>query len=167
MFHVNGDDIEAVVQTLDIALRYRQQYSRDVFVDLLCYRKYGHNEGDEPKFTQPKLYKLIANHPNPGNIFNGNILMSRLLVKKKACKWKKNSMICFKKHVNDAKQIEKAKITNFLEDVWSDYRKSNSEDFQTSPDTSVNKETLIKLAKKLNYLPDGKKYFRKIVKLFE
>ena len=69
--------------------------------------------------------------------------------------------------LNDAKQIEKAKITNFLEDVWSDYRKSNFEDFQTSPDTSVNKETLIKLAKKLNHLPEGKKYFRKIVKLFD
>tara|TARA_B100001093_G_scaffold140017_1_gene132604 strand:+ start:1 stop:1293 length:1293 start_codon:yes stop_codon:yes gene_type:complete len=69
--------------------------------------------------------------------------------------------------LNDAKQIEKAKITNFLEDVWSGYRKSNAEDFQTSPDTSVNKKRLIKLAKKLNHLPEGKKYFRKIVKLFD
>ena len=60
VFHVNGDDVEAVIQVMQIALEYRQEFNRDVFVDLLCYRKYGHNEGDEPKFTQPALYKAIA-----------------------------------------------------------------------------------------------------------
>ena len=74
VFHVNGDDIEAVVQTIVIALRYRQEFSRDVFVDLLCYRKYGHNEGDEPKFTQPKLYKAIASHPNPREIYLNQLI---------------------------------------------------------------------------------------------
>ena len=167
VFHVNGDDIEAVVQTLDIALRYRQQYSRDVFVDLLCYRKYGHNEGDEPKFTQPKLYKLIANHPNPREIYLKRLIDEQVVSEEEGMQMEKEFDDMLQERLNDAKQIEKAKITNFLEDVWSDYRKSNSEDFQTSPDTSVNKETLIKLAKKLNYLPEGKKYFRKIVKLFD
>ena len=167
VFHVNGDDIEAVVQTLDIALRYRQQYSRDVFVDLLCYRKYGHNEGDEPKFTQPKLYKLIANHPNPREIYLKRLIDEQVVSEEEGIQMEKEFDDMLQERLNDAKQIEKAKITNFLEDVWSDYRKSNSEDFQTSPDTSVNKETLIKLAKKLNHLPEGKKYFRKIVKLFD
>ena len=167
VFHVNGDDIEAVVQTLDIALRYRQQYSRDVFVDLLCYRKYGHNEGDEPKFTQPKLYKLIANHPNPREIYLKRLIDEKVVSEEEGIRMEKEFDDMLQERLNDAKQIEKAKITNFLEDVWSDYRKSNSKDFQTSPDTSVNKETLIKLAKKLNHLPDGKKYFRKIVKLFD
>ena len=167
VFHVNGDDIEAVVQTLDIALRYRQQYSRDVFVDLLCYRKYGHNEGDEPKFTQPKLYKLIANHPNPREIYLKRLIDEQVVSEEEGMQMEKEFDDMLQERLNESKQIEKAKITNFLEDVWSDYRKSNSEDFQTSPDTSVNKETLIKLAKKLNYLPDGKKYFRKIVKLFD
>ncbi|MFL2564772.1 MAG: 2-oxoglutarate dehydrogenase E1 component [Parvicellaceae bacterium] len=167
VFHVNGDDIEAVVQTLDIALRYRQQYSRDVFVDLLCYRKYGHNEGDEPKFTQPKLYKLIANHPNPREIYLKRLIDEQVVSEEEGMQMEKEFDDMLQERLNDAKQIEKAKITNFLEDVWSDYRKSNSEDFQTSPDTSVNKETLIKLAKKLNHLPEGKKYFRKIVKLFD
>tara|TARA_A100001015_G_scaffold237109_1_gene269621 strand:+ start:571 stop:3297 length:2727 start_codon:yes stop_codon:yes gene_type:complete len=167
VFHVNGDDIEAVVQTLDIALRYRQQYSRDVFVDLLCYRKYGHNEGDEPKFTQPKLYKLIANHPNPREIYLKRLIDEKVVSEQEGIRMEKEFDDMLQERLNDAKQIEKAKITNFLEDVWSDYRKSNSKDFQTSPDTSVNKETLIKLAKKLNHLPDGKKYFRKIVKLFD
>ena len=167
VFHVNGDDIEAVVQTLDIALRYRQQYSRDVFVDLLCYRKYGHNEGDEPKFTQPKLYKLIAKHPNPREIYLKRLIDEHVVSEEEGIRMEKEFDDMLQERLNDAKQIEKAKITNFLEDVWSDFRKSNSEDFQKSPDTSVNKKILIKLAKKLNHLPEGKKYFRKIVKLFD
>ena len=69
MFHVNGDDVEAVVQTMQMAMEYRQHFKSDVFIDLLGYRKYGHNEGDEPKFTQPKLYKAIAKHPNPREIY--------------------------------------------------------------------------------------------------
>ena len=69
VFHVNADDVEAVVQTVRIALAYRQEFGRDVFIDLLGYRKYGHNEGDEPKFTQPKLYKAIAKHPNARELY--------------------------------------------------------------------------------------------------
>jgi len=68
-FHVNADDAEAVVQVMRIALAYRQRWKRDVYVDLLGYRKYGHNEGDEPMFTQPQLYKAISGHPNPLKIY--------------------------------------------------------------------------------------------------
>ena len=69
VLHVNGDDVEAVVHSLQFAVEYRQKYHKDIFIDLLCYRKYGHNEGDEPRFTQPKLYQLIAKHPNPREIY--------------------------------------------------------------------------------------------------
>ena len=167
VFHVNGDDIEAVVQTLDIALRYRQEYSRDVFVDLLCYRKYGHNEGDEPKFTQPKLYKIIANHPNPREIYLKKLIDEKVVSDQEGSQMEKEFDDMLQERLDDAKQIEKAKITNFLEDVWSKFRKSNIEDFKSSPVTSVPKKKLFELGKKLNHLPDGKKYFRKIVKLFD
>ena len=167
VFHVNGDDIEAVVQTLDIALRYRQEYSRDVFVDLLCYRKYGHNEGDEPKFTQPKLYKLIANHPNPREIYLKRLIDEKVVSEQEGIQMENEFDDMLQERLDDAKQIEKAKITNFLEDVWSKFRKSNIEDFKISPDTSVSKKKLLELGKKLNHLPEGKKYFRKIVKLFD
>ena len=167
VFHVNGDDIEAVVQTLDIALRYRQEYSRDVFVDLLCYRKYGHNEGDEPKFTQPKLYKIIANHPNPREIYLKKLIDEKVVSDQEGSQMEKEFDDMLQERLDDAKQIEKAKITNFLEDVWSKFRKSNIEDFKSSPVTSVPKKKLLELGKKLNHLPDGKKYFRKIVKLFD
>ena len=167
VFHVNGDDIEAVVQTLDIALRYRQEYSRDVFVDLLCYRKYGHNEGDEPKFTQPKLYKIIANHPNPREIYLKRLIDEKVVSDQEGSQMEKEFDDMLQERLDDAKQIEKAKITNFLEDVWSKFRKSNIEDFKSSPVTSVSKKKLLELGKKLNHLPNGKKYFRKIVKLFD
>ena len=79
VFHVNGDDVEAVVQTMEMALEYRQKFNRDVVVDLLCYRKYGHNEGDEPKFTQPKLYKTIAKHPNPRDIYLSELVVQGVM----------------------------------------------------------------------------------------
>jgi 2-oxoglutarate dehydrogenase E1 component len=167
VFHVNGDDIEAVVQTLDIALRYRQEYSRDVFVDLLCYRKYGHNEGDEPKFTQPKLYKIIANHPNPREIYLKKLVDENVMNIEEGNQMEKEFDDMLQERLNDAKQIEKAKITNFLEEVWTDFRKSSPNDFINSPPTGVEKNKLLLIAKKMNSLPEGKKYFRKIVKLFD
>jgi 2-oxoglutarate dehydrogenase E1 component len=167
VFHVNGDDIEAVVQTLDIALRYRQEFSRDVFVDLLCYRKYGHNEGDEPKFTQPKLYKIIANHPNPREIYLKKLIDENVVNIEEGNQMEKEFDDMLQERLNDAKQIEKAKITNFLEDVWIGFRKSSPKDFENSPLTSVKESKLLELAKKMNSLPEGKKYFRKIVKLFD
>ncbi|MDG1689570.1 MAG: 2-oxoglutarate dehydrogenase E1 component [Flavobacteriales bacterium] len=167
VFHVNGDDIEAVVQTLDIALRYRQEYSRDVFVDLLCYRKYGHNEGDEPKFTQPKLYKIIANHPNPREIYLKKLVDENVVNIEEGNQMEKEFDDMLQERLDDAKQIEKAKITNFLEEVWTDFRKSKINDFKNSPPTGVEKSKLLLLAKKMNSLPEGKKYFRKIIKLFD
>jgi 2-oxoglutarate dehydrogenase E1 component len=167
VFHVNGDDIEAVVQTLDIALRYRQEYSRDVFVDLLCYRKSGHNEGDEPKFTQPKLYKIIANHPNPREIYLKKLVDENVVSIEEGNQMEKEFDDMLQQRLDDAKQIEKAKITNFLEEVWTDFRKSKRNDFENSPPTGVEKSKLLLLAKKMNSLPAGKKYFRKIVKLFD
>src|SRR6185436_314185 len=74
VFHVNGDDVEALVYTIRLALEYRQKFHRDVFIDILGYRKYGHNEGDEPRFTQPLLYKAIAKHPNPREIYIEKLL---------------------------------------------------------------------------------------------
>ena len=167
VFHVNGDDVEAVVQTMEIAIRYRQEFSRDVFIDLLCYRKYGHNEGDEPKFTQPKLYKLIAKHPNPREIYLKRLIDEKVISVQEGKDMEKAFDDMLQDRLDEAKQIEKAKITNFLEDVWKDFRKSNEKDFRKSIDTGIPKDKLIQLGHQLNKLPDGRNYFRKIVKLFD
>ena len=167
VFHVNGDDIEAVVQTIQIALRYRQEFGRDVFIDLLCYRKYGHNEGDEPKFTQPKLYKAIAKHPNPREIYLKKLIDENVISSNEGKSMEDDFDAMLQDRLVEAKQIEKAKVTDFLEEKWKDFRKANLTDFHQSPITGIDKELILDLAQKLNQLPPGKKYFRKIVKLFK
>ena len=83
VLHINGDDVEAVVHAINFAAAYRQKFKKDVFIDLLCYRKYGHNEGDEPRFTQPKLYQKIAKHPNPREIYNQKLTFTGFIFIKK------------------------------------------------------------------------------------
>ena len=167
VFHVNGDDIEAVVQTTQIALEYRQKFNRDVFIDLLCYRKYGHNEGDEPKFTQPKLYKTISKHPNPRQIYVKQLIEEGILDAAQASKMEKEFDDLLQDRLAEAKQLKKAHITDFLEEEWKDMRKSTDKDFLNSPKTGYTKKKLLELGKKMASLPEGKKYFRKIVKLMD
>ena len=79
VLHVNSDDVEAVVHAITFALDYRMKFKRDVFIDLLGYRKYGHNEGDEPRFTQPKLYKAISKHSNPMEIYSKKLIEDKII----------------------------------------------------------------------------------------
>jgi 2-oxoglutarate dehydrogenase E1 component len=167
VFHVNGDDVEAVVQTMQIALEYRQRFNRDVFVDLLCYRKYGHNEGDEPKFTQPKLYKTISKHPSPREIYLDKLVSEGVMNKAEGAEMKKEFDDMLQERLEEAKQIEKAKISDFLAELWEGFRPATEDDFHSSPETGVDKKVLLDLAAKITDLPEGKNYFRKIVKLFK
>lgn len=167
VFHVNGDDVEAVVQTMIMALEYRQEFNRDVFVDLLCYRKYGHNEGDEPKFTQPQLYKIIANHPNPREIYMKHLVENNVLTNEEGHVMEKEFDDMLQARLDEAKQIEKATVTPFLAKEWEHLRYAKPEDFDRSPDTGYDLKKLKQLGIKASSLPAGKKYFRKIVKLMD
>jgi len=167
VFHVNGDDIEAVVQTAQIALEYRQKFNRDVFIDLLCYRKYGHNEGDEPKFTQPKLYKIINKHPNPREIYVDQLIKEGVIKKQNAEIMRKEFDDMLQERLAEAKQIEKAKVRDFMAEEWSGLRKSTNKDFEASPDTGYTLKDLKALGLKMATLPEGKNYFRKIKKLMD
>lgn len=167
VFHVNGDDVEAVVQAIEIAVEYRQYFKKDIFIDLLCYRKYGHNEGDEPKFTQPHLYNLIAKHPNPKEIYYKQLEAEGVLNKEKAKEIEDEYTEFLEKQFEAAKKKEKAITFDFLSAIWKDYRHGTTEDFEKSPETGVNKKKLLELGEKLSTLPEGKKYFRKISKIFD
>jgi 2-oxoglutarate dehydrogenase E1 component len=166
VFHVNGDDIEAVVQTMEIAMEYRQRFNEDVFIDLLCYRKYGHNEGDEPKFTQPNLYSLIAKHPNPKEIYFEQLEAEGVITKEQA----KELETQFNNYLDEEYEIsrknDKALVYDFLSSTWKGFRHSTIEDFKNSPETGISKKKLLELGEKLATLPEGKKYFRKIAKIF-
>lgn len=167
VFHVNGDDIEAVVQTVKIAVEFRQHFNRDIFIDLLGYRKYGHNEGDEPKFTQPKLYKAIAAHPSPREIYLKQLINEGVLTAEEGKKYEENHLAKLDEAYEASRKLEKTVVLNFLEKTWEGYRHGKKDDFLQSPETGVEKKKLIDIGTKLATLPKGFKYFRKIEKLLE
>ncbi len=118
VFHVNGDDVEAVVQAMEIAVEYRQAFNRDIFIDLLCYRKYGHNEGDEPKFTQPSLYNIIAKHPNPREIYFNQLEAEGVLSKDEAGKIEEEYNAFLETEFDIAKKQDKSLVYEFLRHAW-------------------------------------------------
>lgn len=167
VFHVNGDDAEAVIQVMEIAMEYRQHFKGDIFIDLLGYRKYGHNEGDEPKFTQPNLYNIISKHPNPRDIYFKQLEAEGVLTREDAKKITDDYNAFLENEFEEARKREKALVYDFLSDVWEGFRHGRDEDFINSPQTGVDKKKLADLGEKLATLPEGKKYFRKISKIFK
>lgn len=166
VFHVNGDDVEAVVFAAELAIEFRQKFNQDVFIDILCYRKYGHNEGDEPRFTQPILYKTIQRHPNPREIYVKKLIEQGSIEAELSKEMERNFKNLLESMLNEAKQTEKAKITSFLEGYWKGIRMASDADWDQSPSTGVEKKMLLETAKKLTHLPDGPNFFNKTVKLF-
>jgi 2-oxoglutarate dehydrogenase E1 component len=166
VFHVNADDIEAVVQVMEMAIRYRQHFGSDIFIDLLGYRKYGHNEGDEPKFTQPNLYNIIAKHPNPRDIYFSQLEAEGVMTKEDAKTMNDNYNAFLEEEYSASQKRDKAMVYDFLSDAWEGYRHGKPEDFEVSPETGVSKKKLNALGEKLATLPEGKNYFRKISKIF-
>ena len=166
VFHVNADDVEAVVFTIRLAMEYRQEFNSDVFIDMLGYRKYGHNEGDEPRFTQPLLYKAIGAHQNPREIYNQKLATAGSVEADLAKEMDKEFRSQLQEKLEQAKAAAPAKGKNFLAARWEGFRASKREDFETSPNTSVDKELFLRLADKLTAIPEGFKAFNKIEKLF-
>ena len=167
VFHVNGDDVEAMCYISKLAMEFRETFHRDVFIDLLCYRKYGHNEGDEPRFTQPLLYKAIAAHPNPREIYAKKLASEGSVTLEEAKEDEKQFKALLEKDLMEAKQVEKAKITSFLEGNWKGIEEATENSFEKSVNTSVKKDLFLEVAKKTTTLPQGKKFFNKIQKIFD
>ena len=167
VFHVNGDDVEAMCYISKLAMEFRETFHRDVFIDLLCYRKYGHNEGDEPRFTQPLLYKAIAAHPNPREIYAKKLIGEGSISAEEAKEFEKQFKALLEKDLSEAKQVEKAKITSFLEGNWKGITVATAKDFEASVDTGIDKKTFLDIADKISQLPSGKKFFNKIQKIFD
>ncbi|GMT44924.1 MAG: 2-oxoglutarate dehydrogenase subunit E1 [bacterium] len=165
VFHVNGDDAEAVVFTVQLAMEFRNHFHKDVFIDILCYRRYGHNEGDEPRFTQPLLYKAIEKHPDAYTIYKEKLLKEGTVTSEY---WKKEE-----KHFNDkletnyiqSKSHKKTNIDSFLKDTWKDIRRATNKDFLKSPDTSITRKELLTIAERITGLPAEKKFYRKTIRL--
>jgi len=167
IFHVNGDDAEAVCLAMEIALDYRQQFGTDVFIDLLGYRRHGHNEGDEPKFTQPVLYKAIAKHPDPREIYRKKLEESGAIEADLAKEMEQQFQQMLQERLDESKQIEKSSIKPFLADRWKGFERPDRSVFAKSPDTGVDRKTLEFIGHKLAEVPEGKKFFSKLERILQ
>lgn len=167
VLHVNGDDVESFVHAMNFAVEFRQRFGRDVFIDLLCYRKYGHNEGDEPRFTQPLLYKIIAKHPNPREIYNQKLIAEGAVGKELVKEMEKEFKAMLEEDFDESKKIERNYITPFMEDEWKEFPDARPGEVLYSPETGVERERLEKIARAITTLPTDKKFFNKIKRLVE
>lgn len=166
VFHVNGDDAEAVVKAVDIATRYRQEFNCDVFVDMVCYRRHGHNEGDDPKFTQPGLYALIDKHPNPREVYTQFLLQNGDTEAQELAKeMEKKFWGDLQERLDNIKQNPLPYTYQKPEEWWRELHKATTADFEQSPETAISKDLLNELFGKIMNLPDGFKAIKKVEKL--
>ena len=167
VLHVNADDAEAVVHAALFALHFRMKFKRDVFIDLLGYRKYGHNEGDEPKFTQPLLYKAIAKHKNPRDIYAQRLLDEGVInegyVNHIETKYKESLEV----KLEDSRKEDKTEITAFMQEEWKGFVRVTENAMVEQVDTTVSKKVLKDITKVISNLPSNKKFIRKIQRLIE
>ena len=165
VLHVNSDDIEAVVHAVNFALDYRMKFKTDVFIDLLGYRKYGHNEGDEPRFTQPRLYKTISSHPNPMTIYSQKLVNEGIISEKNIKEIENNYKESLDKKLESSKKDENRVITPFMEYEWKGYARVKEGFMMKDFKTSFHVSDLNHIATQITSLPADKKFLRKTVKL--
>jgi len=167
VLHVNADDAEAVVHAVLFALDFRMQFKRDVFIDLLGYRKYGHNEGDEPRFTQPKLYKAIAKHENPRDIYADKLIKNGVIEDGFVKKLEEEYKAKLEEELEDSRKEDTTRITPFMKDEWEGFENVQEDEMMAPVDTTIAIKTLDEVASVITKLPKDKKFLRKIAKLIE
>jgi len=155
VFHVNGDDAEAVIYCVELATEFRRKFNKDVYIDMVCYRRYGHNEGDEPKYTQPVLYNLISKHPNPREIYVQTLIGRGEIEAQMALDMEAQFKNLLQDRLNMVKQKPMPYTPQAPEVDWLSFRKAVPEDFLESPDTSVDIDTLKKITAALSTIPSN------------
>ena len=165
VLHVNADDAEAVVHASLFALEYRMRFKMDVFIDLLGYRKYGHNEGDEPRFTQPKLYKVIAKHKNPRDIYAERLISEGVIDEGYVKNLEKEYKASLEEELEDSRKEDKTVITAFMADEWKGFTHVREWEMMDPIDTTYDKKKLAEIANVITQLPPNKKFLRKVERL--
>ena len=168
VLHVNGDDPEAVVKAVEIATRYRQEFNSDIFIDMVCYRKHGHNEGDEPKFTQPQLYALIEKHPNPREVYTQYLMDNGEPDAKALAKEMEQKFIAdLQERLDGVKQNPLPYILQKPELWWNNLKRAVPADFESSPVTAISKKDFSLLFDQLMKWPVDFKPLKKVEKLLQ
>jgi len=164
VLHVNGDDVEAVVFVAELAVAYRQKFNSDVFIDMVCYRKHGHNEGDDPQYTQPKMYQAIKKHKNPRDIYREKLQKRNEVEKELADKMDKEFRADLQARLENIKQNPLPYTFQQPDLAWQKLRKSTNEDFDQSPETAISKKAVETIAKGISTLPEGFQPLKKLKK---
>lgn len=168
VFHVNGDDPEAVIKCAEIATRYRQEFNGDVFIDMVCYRRHGHNEGDDPKFTQPHLYALIDKHPNPREVYIKYLLENGEPDAQELAKaMEKKFWADLQERLDEIKQNPLPYHYQAPELEWKKLRRAGVNDFDHSPVTSITEDKFNTVFKSMMTWPEGFKPLRKVEKILQ
>jgi len=167
VLHVNADDTEAVCHAMEMALQFRMRFKTDVFIDLLGYRKYGHNEGDEPRFTQPKLYKAIAKHKNPKDIYAAQLLEEGSIDNN----YVEQITTEFKEMLNtefdNSKEDKNSKVKEFMKSTWVGFERQDKQAMLKTIDTSYPEESLKNIAKVVATVPEGANFVRKAQRILQ
>jgi len=167
VFHVNGDDVEALIYTVKLAMEFRQKFNSDVFIDVLSYRKYGHNEGDEPRFTQPLLYKIIEKHPNPGEVYAQKLINEGVTNEKEIKQRIDDFDNLLETKLEESRKDDKLKINCFLVNEYKDFKNPAKADLFVPVKTGVETQKLKDIAKLLLTMPPEKKFYRKALKIVD
>ncbi|HQX04423.1 MAG: 2-oxoglutarate dehydrogenase E1 component [Flavobacterium sp.] len=165
VLHVNADDAEAVVHAMLFALDFRMTFGRDVFIDLLGYRKYGHNEGDEPRFTQPVLYKIIARHKNPRDIYAEKLIIDGIVNQVYITKIENEYKANLDQNLEASRKKELTVITPFMQNEWEGFVQVSDDEMLKKVNTTFDKKKLDAIAETISTLPSDKKFISKISKI--
>jgi 2-oxoglutarate dehydrogenase E1 component len=167
ILHINGDDIESVIYAIKFAVDFRIHYNQDVFIDIIGYRKYGHNEGDDPKFTQPKMYEIISNKKNLYSIYREKLEKEGIIIKNFCKKIENDTKLILEKEYEKSKFIKRNKIISFLKKEWRNFSFLKKKDIFKKINTSYPRKKLIKIGKKIFTIPKGIKIYKKLKKIFK
>lgn len=167
VIHVNGDDVEAVVFASELAVKFRQKFNADVFIDMVCYRRHGHNEADDPQYTQPKMYAQIAQHKNPRDIYSAQLAAKGEVEAALAEEMQRAFWDLLQDRLNLVKQKALPYHAQKNELEWEAMVKSSIEDFEQSPITGISKETVNLIVEGLSQVPEGFTPLSKVQKMLE
>ncbi len=167
VLHVNADDTEAVCHAMEMALDFRMKFKTDVFIDLLGYRKYGHNEGDEPRFTQPKLYKAISKHRNVKDLYVAQLLEENIINSEYLQKVTTDFKELLETEFNESKKVKTSKVKEFMQSTWKGFERQHLASMLQTEDTTYSVDKLKHIAKVVSTVPENVQFVRKAERILQ
>ncbi|GIV23182.1 MAG: 2-oxoglutarate dehydrogenase E1 component [Bacteroidia bacterium] len=166
VFHVNGEDPEAIVHAIRLAIAFRQAFNRDVFIDVVGYRKHGHNEGDEPRFTQPLMYKQIVQRPAPFEVYAQRLIQEGLITEAEVKEMERTRNDFYEKQLEKAR-TEEPEIDTIPRRTWQGIQLYDDYTVEPDPETRVRKEILSFIAQQVMHFPEGFRPHPTVKKVYE